>query len=282
MSLRVFNVLKEALRRPSYRQYLWARLRRIVAPEVIDPWARLHLSADTKLPERHCLVRDSALRKVRDTLFYESPYAGFNAETQPEDLQGWGSDDPVLGDAIRLLRPLRICEVGSWKGRSAVFMARAVQALGLDTEIVCVDTWLGSPEHWLEPEWYPGLRVRNGYPRLYETFLGNIIKQGLTDVVTPFPATSENAAAVFSKLAVRFDLIYVDAAHEYEPAKRDIAKYYELLQDDGLLVADDYGNWPGVTKAVDDFVAESRLHCIAKPGKAIIPKGQRYSRIFLR
>ena len=28
-------------------------------------------------------------------------------------------------------------------------MARAMQDFGMHGEILCVDTWLGSPEHWL-------------------------------------------------------------------------------------------------------------------------------------
>src|SRR5687768_5229089 len=99
---------------------------------------------------------------IRDQLFERSPYEDFDATPHPDDVQGWGSDDPLLVEAIHALRPARICEVGSWKGRSAINMAKAVKSLGLNTEIVCVDTWLGSPEHWLrrnEPEFYASLRI---------------------------------------------------------------------------------------------------------------------------
>jgi predicted O-methyltransferase YrrM len=218
---------------------------------------------------------------VRDLLFEKSPYDKFDPRPYPGDLQGWGSDHPVLVESIQILRPARICEVGSWKGRSAINMARAVKALRLTTEIVCVDTWLGSPEHWLrqDPEWYASLQIRNGMPQLYYTFLANVVRAKVTDVITPFPTTSDNAAAVFSALGTRFDLIYIDAAHEYEPAKRDISTYYDLLADDGLLIGDDYLVWPGVTEAANAFAHERNLRLIGVQGKFLIPKGAMYADI---
>jgi hypothetical protein len=278
-----FHVLREAWVRPGYRDYLWARLRRKVAhPGVADDNARLSLpekrNLDTpppRLAERRVMLRDR--------LFETSPFSDFDPRPHPDDLQGWSSDDPILEDAIRILRPARICEVGSWKGRSAINMARLVKTLALDTEIVCVDTWLGSPEHWLkqEPEWYSSLRIRNGMPQLYNTFLANIIRAGVTDVVTPFPMTSENAAMVFMKLGIKFDIIYIDAAHEYGSVKRDIVAYYDLLQNDGLLIGDDFIVWPEVTRAAKEFAREHRLPLVGKPGKFVIPKGDKYREIRL-
>jgi len=138
---------------------------------------------------------------IRDRLYERSPYDDFDPRKYPVDFQGWGSDAPLLGESIQLVRPQRICEVGSWKGRSAINMANAAKALGLHTEIVCVDTWLGSPEHWLrqEPEWYSSLAIRHGMPQLYYTFLANVVRAGVSDVITPFPNTSEGAAAVFPR-----------------------------------------------------------------------------------
>ncbi|MGH7120211.1 MAG: class I SAM-dependent methyltransferase [Acetobacteraceae bacterium] len=215
------------------------------------------------------------LTRICDVLFEKSPYDGFDPLPHPDDMQGWGSDAPVLMQAIEVLRPRRICEVGSWKGRSAINMARAVKSLGLSSEIVCVDTWLGSPEHWLEqgPSRQESLRVVNGMPHLYYTFLANVVRNHVEDVITPFPMTSENAAHVFAGLGVRFDIVYLDAAHEYEPVKRDLNAYYGLLERDGLLIGDDYLSWDGVTKAVDEFALEHHLRLKGVWGKFIIPKG---------
>lgn len=288
------EVLTELIQRPSYGRYLTHKLFSRLG--LVEPNARMAgigMRADalrTQLERfeagnSNCASEGSThSARVRDKLFKVSPYRGFDPENYAEDLQGWGSDDPVLVEAIQLLRPTRICEVGSWKGRSAINMAKVVKSLHLNAEIVCVDTWLGSPEHWLDtaPGYYDSLVIRNGLPQLYYTFLTNVVRHGVADIVTPFPTTSENAAVVFADWDVRFDLIYIDAAHEYEPARRDIETYFELLRDDGLLIGDDYIDWPGVTRAADTFAAERQLRLIGKPGKFIIPKGVKFSGIYLK
>lgn len=212
---------------------------------------------------------------LRDILYSTSPYEGLDPSDYPDDLQGWGSDHPVLASVIEKLRPQRIVEVGSWKGRSAINMARIVRALGLDCEIVCVDTWLGSPEHWLRAGegWYESLALKNGYPQLYYTFLGNVMRHGFQDIITPMAMTSESAAFVLQRLNIPFDLAYIDAAHEYEPAKRDFVAYWGLLAADGAMIGDDYILWPGVTQAANEFANERGLRIVGEPGKFVIAKG---------
>jgi predicted O-methyltransferase YrrM len=281
--------IKAIFSRPGYREYLKHKLlvrRGWVAPDhrfatLRLPDQRERFSATGEAYDAHTTGRTSEAIKVRDLLFERSPYENFEHEQHPEDLQGWGSDDPVLVDAIRLMRPQRVCEVGSWKGRSAIQMARAIKALKLHTEIVCVDTWLGSPEHWTKKasEFYYSLRILNGMPRLYFTFLANVVRARVEDVITPFPMTSENAAEIFRKMNIKFDIVYVDAAHEYGPAKRDLSAYYDLLTEDGIVVVDDYATWDGVTRAVDDLAAERQLRVLGVKGKAVIPKGKKYENI---
>jgi predicted O-methyltransferase YrrM len=280
------HALLEMSRSLKNRQGLWNRLlyQFADAPRPDPAGIRLQVRPDATATRSVPLADQPEVKvMIRDRLYERSPYDDFDPRKYPVDFQGWGSDAPLLGESIQLVRPQRICEVGSWKGRSAINMANAAKALGLHTEIVCVDTWLGSPEHWLrqEPEWYSSLAIRHGMPQLYYTFLANVVRAGVSDVITPFPNTSEGAAAVFSALDIRFELAYVDAAHEYEPAKRDIALYYDLLAEEGLLIGDDYLHWPGVTQAADDFAQERRLPLIGARGKFVIPKGRRYADIKL-
>jgi methyltransferase family protein len=208
------------------------------------------------------------------TLHQVSPYAGHDVAAHPGDMQGWGSTDPAFRRVIELLRPEVIIEVGSWKGASAIHMAGIVKALGLASSIVCVDTWLGSPEHFLgvQPEWRQSLRLRNGYPQLYFTFLTNVIEHGASDTIIPLPATSENAAAILRHKQVRPDLVYIDGAHEYGAVRRDLQLYWQLLSDRGVLLGDDYMHWPSVTQAANDFAKEHGLMMLGRPGKFILSK----------
>jgi hypothetical protein len=214
---------------------------------------------------------------IRDKLFRgNSVYNGFNYQPDLVDLQTWGGDHPVLPHCISKVRPNLIIEVGSWKGRSAIHMAQALKANGIQGEVLCVDTWLGSPEHWLATGeiqfWYDSLKIENGYPSLYKTFVNNVISQGLQEYITPLPMPSETAYFVLKQLGVKAEMIYIDAGHEYESVYRDIKQYWELMTPGGVMVLDDFNSWPGVTKAVYQFAYENDLFVWGESGKAVLSK----------
>jgi hypothetical protein len=178
---------------------------------------------------------------IRERLFRGADiYADFPFDQAKVDMQGWGSDHPVLPWLIGKMKPTLIIEVGSWKGRSAINMARKIESLHIDSEILCIDTWLGSPEHWLGSgdthSWWDSLRIKNGRPLLYETFLNNVIASKCQKYITPFPITSEAAFVVLQRLSVKAAIIYIDAGHEYESVLRDIEVYWKLLENDGVMV----------------------------------------------
>ena len=236
-------------------------------------------SADTTSSDLSGLVQgDKAhMKPTMSKIYKANPYADFDLTAYPIDMQGWGFEDSVFGLAIAALQPSTIIEVGSWKGMSAMKMARIVKALAIDCELVCIDTWLGSPEHIMADHaaWYDSLQFKNGYPQLFYTFMANVVSSDLQDVITPLPATSENAAYILKHWETTADIIYIDAAHEFEPAKADFERFWPLLSDRGVMICDDYiDGWPGVKKAVDAFVEENGLEksFVGKPGKAMIAK----------
>jgi hypothetical protein len=126
----------------------------------------------------------------------------------------------------------------------------------LDCEIVCVDTFLGSPEHWLTAEFRRSLRLRNGQPQLYQQFLSNVLREGMHEIITPFPISSTAATFVLRNAPQRPDIVYVDGGHEYEDVSRDIELYWGLLRPGGALIGDDFlPMWPGVIRAATEFAA---------------------------
>lgn len=196
------------------------------------------------------------------------------AELLPLDLQGWGSTHPLFEHVLGTIRPRLIVEVGSWKGGSAIHMARLSKQLGLEAEIVCIDTFLGSPEHWTNPEFRPGLRLKNGQPRLYDQFLSNVVREGMQDVITPFPISSTAGAFVLMRAPMPPDMVYVDAGHEYEDVRRDIELYWDLLRPGGVLMGDDFVPlWHGVIRAASEFASQRRLNLQLSGEKWIVQKG---------
>ena len=203
--------------------------------------------------------------------FYdEDPFEDFPVESYPYDLQGWGSTHPAFAHLIERVQPALVVEVGTWKGRSAVHMARIVKSLGLDCQILCIDTGLGAPEHILKREYFASLAMVNGFPTLFHTFMSNVIQEGHADIITPLPQTSENGAVLLRRLGLRPDLIYVDAAHEYEPVLRDLRAFGPLLNDGGILFGDDYPKAHGVVRAAHEYAIETGARVAAGGGKFVI------------
>jgi len=211
--------------------------------------------------------------------FLVNPYQG--AKVVDHDLQGWGSDDPMFEQVIEAVRPTTIIEVGSWKGRSAANIMAICKHLELDATLLCIDTWLGSLEnyarHDADNKWlHEALRLEAGYPRLHQLFVSNMKHLGLEDRVIPLPLPASIAARVVAEKKILADVIYIDGSHDYEDCRSDLRNYWPLLRDGGILFGDDYAAWPGVTRAVEEFCDEFRLHDVSvkRAGKFAIGKGR--------
>jgi hypothetical protein len=199
--------------------------------------------------------------KARPLLHRTDPYQDFDPTQWPDDASGWGSDSPAFGELIEAARPSRIIEVGTWKGGSALTMARQLDRLGLDCEILCVDTWLGALEMWIDledPQRHGSLRLQNGYPTLYFTFLANVARAGQQSRITPFPIPSLTAAQWCALRGVHADLIYLDGSHEEEDVYQDLVSWWDIVSVGGTLFGDDW-SWDGVRLAVQRFARENHL-----------------------
>lgn len=206
---------------------------------------------------------DSEHLNVRKSLYLTDPYQKFPLEGAQLDLQGWHSTDPIFARLIGDVRPRRIIEVGTWKGASAIGMARLAKDHGLDVEIVCIDTWLGALEFWMshdDPNRYGSLKMRHGYPNVYYTFIANVILSGHSDSITPFPQTSLNGARWLSLQGLHADLIYIDGSHEEADVLADVVAFWQVLRPGGVIFGDDFSeSWPSVIRAVRSFAEHNGL-----------------------
>lgn len=211
---------------------------------------------------------------IRDKLFNTSPYEGF-------DITGFKIDfveetHEIFAHIIEQARPRLIIEVGTWKGGSALHMARICKEKGLKTEIVCIDTWLGSYEHWMlkDPRWgKQNLGLVNGYPTIYRQFLANVILSGHTDTITPLPLSSVNGAILLKKLGVKADIAYIDAAHDFRSVITDFAEFWDLVRPGGALIGDDYhAGGPEVVKAANEFATFAKVPLHISHPKCLLVK----------
>lgn len=217
-------------------------------------------------------MRDKLLKIIHsdDKHFYDEEYiVNFNG-----DLQGWDSEAPVFKSVLEKINPKLIVEVGTWKGASAIHFASLCKELKYDAQILCVDTWLGSEEYYTNlTVWHPHLLKKAGYPSVYYTFLRNVVDAGFKESIIPFPTTSIIAAKVLKHHNIYPDIIYLDASHDYESVYMDLELYYDILNNGGYLIGDDYSStWQGVVDACADFCMSNNLPVDIIGSKFVIKK----------
>lgn len=135
-----------------------------------------------------------------------------------------------------------IVEVGSWKGRSISFLSVECINQSKFPKIYAVDTWEGSAEH----KDYDVVKDK----KLFDLFKNNI--KPISHLVTPIRKKSTEAAKDFDDSSVKF--IFIDAAHDYQSVKEDIAAWYPKVIKGGIIAGHDYYSpGTGVRQAVDEF-----------------------------
>jgi hypothetical protein len=185
-----------------------------------------------------------------DLLGLKSPYTRFEGRTDlTEKVQGWTGTHKFLTEIVEKVRPSTIIEIGSYLGQSAITMAKATKTFELGTKMLCIDTWLGSPEHWRSDK-CRCLRdfdyFAHGISTMYDQFVVNMILNKVDDMVVPLPNTSKNMHDVLKWKGVTADLIYVDGSHDKDDVCEDVILYAQLLNKGGFLFGDDYRSWEGV------------------------------------
>ncbi|MBW4645046.1 MAG: class I SAM-dependent methyltransferase [Goleter apudmare HA4340-LM2] len=203
----------------------------------------------------------NSTQAIADNLGLENPYAHFNYRDYPLDLQGWGSTHPSFNQLIDQIKPKIIIEVGTWKGGSAVHMAKLLQEKQIDGTIICIDTWLGGTEQLSTTNHAFTLSRNHGWPTLYYQFLANVMYNKVHDSIIPLPLPSKIAGRWLLQKDLQADLIYIDASHEAEDVYADITQYWELLKPNGVMLGDDYAdpNYTGVRVGVHQFTKENNL-----------------------
>lgn len=183
------------------------------------------------------------------------PYRHVDVTVVPDDCKGWGSEDPFLDDVIKIVQPQVILEIGSWKGASAIHMGRCVRREGLATEIICADPHVGSAGLWLNNPTAMHM-TQKGECGTYDILLANVKRAGLTDIITPFRATSSVATAIMQQQNIKADIVYIDGSHDRIDVEADLHHSLKTLQPDGVIICDDYDHprLKGVTVAVENFL----------------------------
>ena len=158
------------------------------------------------------------------------------------DVEGWMTDEQarVLWDAAKALEtPARIVEIGSYRGRSAIVLALAAEE---GVEFFAIDPHAGNDRG---PQQIRGSAAEGDAD--YAAFRDNLAHAGVADSVRHVRLASQDA---LDSVGGAVDLLYIDGAHRYSPARDDIASWGERVADGGTLLVHDAFSSVGVTLAL--------------------------------
>ena len=166
-----------------------------------------------------------------------------------EDIPGWFSFLELYKKMVqRVTDKAHFVEVGCWLGRSTAFMAVEIYNSRKDIKFDCVDHWHGANEGW------------DGQV-LFRSFLKNMLP--VQNVINPIRLPSELAAKLYPNDSL--DFVFIDGNHSYESVKLDIESWYPKVKSGGILAGHDYDTiWPGVTKAVKEFLLKTNYPLVVQ------------------
>jgi SAM-dependent methyltransferase len=159
-----------------------------------------------------------------------------------EQVQGWmtrAQAQRLWAAAGRLDSSGRIVEIGSYHGRSAIILASAAVR---GVQVFAIDPHGGNDRgpQQLEGEFEDGQRD-------HEIFLRNLDEAGVAGRVRHVRKPSQNAT---DDIPGRLEVVYIDGAHRFQPARADIVRWGEKVAPGGTLLIHDSFSSIGVTLAL--------------------------------
>jgi predicted O-methyltransferase YrrM len=166
------------------------------------------------------------------------------------DVAGWMTDEQahlLWQRAALVAHGGRIVEIGSYQGRSAIVLARAAAD---DVEVVAIDPHAGNDRG---PQEIHG--SANEGERDHQAFLENLEQAGVRARVRHLRLASQAAPP---EVPGPIDLLYIDGAHRYRPARDDIRVWGARVAIGGTILIHDAFCSVGVTGAIVSELLSSR------------------------
>ncbi len=186
----------------------------------------------------------SASERPGDGVRGRSPRRARSQATVPgfrDDVAGWLTEDQaaMLATAAAAVAPGgTIVEIGSFQGRSTLVLAAAAPTAA----VVAIDPHAGNDRG---PQELDGYVDEAAADRV--AFVRNLERAGVRGRVRHVPAFSADAHA---EVPGSIDLLYIDGAHRYAPARADVRNWGVKVAAGGALLIHDSFSSLGVTMAI--------------------------------
>lgn len=147
------------------------------------------------------------------------------------DVQGY-LDDEEGEELARLAAGKVVLEIGSYKGRSTIFMAQTAK------RVYCIDTWEGDDFA--------------GRGHFLPEFLANVAAHDVAEKIVAMRGCQTELLPLLDLSG--FGLFFVDADHTYEAAAFALHRIRRGMRPEGVVCVHDHvESYPGVVRAVGEF-----------------------------
>jgi len=152
----------------------------------------------------------------------------FDFEKDLAEIDGWLTKKEGLflyEIAKRVRPPSVIVEIGSWKGKSTICLAKGSEA-GYKAAVCAIDPHTGSPEH----------HQKFGKVNTFHEFSLNLKKAKVDRRVHPIRSASRDAVKGFNN---PIGLLFIDGNHSIEAVKADFHLWFPKIEEGGIIAFHD-------------------------------------------
>lgn len=156
-----------------------------------------------------------------------------------------------------------ILEIGIHKGDFSEELLRKLNP----KKLILVDPWIAYSDLIYQKSWYGNTQYSN--QNIQDQYFLDVNKRFEKDILeNKIQLCRKTSDEFFLENKSIFDLIYIDGNHLFEFVKKDIENSLKFINNDGLIVLDDYGlkGWwlDGITKAVKYYEKEKTIKIISR------------------
>jgi hypothetical protein len=164
----------------------------------------------------------------------------------------WRELVPTLFCLFALTRPRRFVELGTYNGMSFFAACQAAEALGLTTQCIAVDNWIGDAHNSFHPK------------AVFEDFCTNLKDNFPNQFYVQ--AHFEHAVDCFESESI--DLLHIDGFHTYAAVKTDFDTWLPKMSKTGVVIFHDinvhdreFGVWRLWEELRSKYPSFSLFHC---------------------
>lgn len=160
-----------------------------------------------------------------------------------KNIHGWFDfEDLYLEMVNKFPNNSHFVEIGTWKGKSAAYMAVEIINSEKNIKFDCIDVW-----EYIDLQ--SDIQQSEYTDNFYDVFLKNI--EEVKHIINPIKSISWDASRFYEDKSL--DFIFIDAAHDYDSVTKDLNAWYRKLKPNGIIAGHDYA--AQLREAVDNFAS---------------------------